>query len=504
MKVARERDVRTGAAFYAGQTMNTPPPHDPSNLPPRDSRNELARTAETWADEARESILATARDVLLTAGEGKRNETWIPRGRWGLVVIIVLILFVGGMFGGSVPQLSAGMGLGLNVAFLFGTLQTVPFVVAGGHPLTAWRLLTLGMMASTWTSGLFGLYWPWPATSCVTYMLCIALISLRQPRRILLGVWLVSALAVIYPMMYLAGMNVLVASSLVAAIAVVLALGDSIRTRWDLQRVLTEQEKQHKADRARTAELEDREAVLVERSRIARELHDVVAHHMSMISIQAQAAPYKIPDLSPQAVETFEAIRSAASTALTEMRRVIGLLRDDGEEAEREPQPGLEQVSDLIDGARRAGMSVDVTMTGEARPIPPAVDMSAYRIVQEALSNASRHAPRARVYVEVAHGPVLLRIRIRNEAHVGHDGPMSQPRAAHGASLETGLTATPPDEPVADAPGGGHGLVGMRERVTMLGGEFDAGPHPEGGFEVRAVLPIQPVDATAQPAGAGS
>ncbi|WP_163572403.1 sensor histidine kinase [Fodinicola feengrottensis] len=167
-----------------------------------------------------------------------------------------------------------------------------------------------------------------------------------------------------------------------------------------LSRDLVEQQALREQDLVRQELLEARQAVLTERSRIARELHDVVAHHMSMIAIQAQAAPYKIPDLPPPALETFAAIRGASTTALTEMRRVIGLLRDESEDAERVPQPGLDGLDELVKGARAAGMSVELTITrGPQEEVPLGVDVSAFRIVQESLSNASRHAPGARTFV---------------------------------------------------------------------------------------------------------
>ncbi|MFC7742394.1 sensor histidine kinase [Nocardiopsis composta] len=194
----------------------------------------------------------------------------------------------------------------------------------------------------------------------------------------------------------------------ISAVAVgVTVLGASVRGRRSAQRELARESELRRRD-------QERKAAAEERSRIARELHDVVSHHMSMIAIQAEAAPYKYPDLPPGAAETFTTIRDAARGALSEMRRVVGLLREQGEEAERAPQPGLERLADLVDGARQAGMQVDLEdRSAEAAP-PDAVGRSAYRIVQEALSNAARHAHGAPVRVRLAPEGGALEVWVSN------------------------------------------------------------------------------------------
>jgi signal transduction histidine kinase len=199
---------------------------------------------------------------------------------------------------------------------------------------------------------------------------------------------------------------------------------------------------------------------------------------MSLIAIQAEAAPQKIPDLPPEARQTLELIRGAAREALAETRRVVGLLRDAGEDAERAPQPGLAQLDELVDGARRSGLVVAPAVVGVPRPLAPGVDLSAYRIVQEALSNASRYAPGASVSVELRYGDDGLRVVVLDD---GASRP-SVPAAGRGG----------PPTGAGDGglgPSGGNGLVGMRERVAMLGGTLTVGPRGEGGFAVVAELP---------------
>jgi signal transduction histidine kinase len=238
-------------------------------------------------------------------------------------------------------------------------------------------------------------------------------------------------------------------------VALAVVFGDALGGRYAAETSLKEQAELRRQDLAW-------QAVLEERARIARELHDVVAHHMSVIALQAEAAPYKIEGLPPAARDTFVVIRGAAREALAETRRVVGLLRSDGEGAERVPQPGLERLDELVSWAEQAGLTVKRTIVGIPRQLSAGVDLSAYRIVQEALSNAARYAPGTHIDVEIRYAEDRLHVAVTD------DGPRG-------------------GEP--ESSGGGHGLVGMHERVAMLGGELTAGPRAAGGFEVRAELP---------------
>ncbi|WP_327678512.1 sensor histidine kinase [Kitasatospora sp. NBC_00458] len=213
--------------------------------------------------------------------------------------------------------------------------------------------------------------------------------------------------------------------------------------------------------------------VLEERARIARELHDVVAHHMSVVAIKADAAPYRVADPPPELTAELAAIRAVALDGLNELRRLLGVLRADGPDGRSAggtaPQPSLERLDTLLDTVRSAGLTVGLVVDGPRRPLPPGVGLSAYRIVQEALSNTLRHAPGAHSVVELSYRPSALGLRVVN-------GP-----ATRGA---------PP------SPGGGHGLTGLRERAAMLGGDLAAGPTPDGGYEVAALLPVTVTTAT--------
>ena len=210
----------------------------------------------------------------------------------------------------------------------------------------------------------------------------------------------------------------------------------------------------------------------------------MVAHHMSVIAIQAEAAPYKTADPPPELVESFGEIRASALAGLTELRRVLGVLRTSGQDTM--PQPGLADLDALLDSARSGGVSVTVTCSGNPVPPPDGVDLSAYRIMQEALSNAMRHAPGSHVQVYVAYRPDGLALEVRN------DGDPKTPQTPSASSAVPVLVASG-----AQAAGGGHGLVGMRERATMLGGSLETGPTADGGFRVTAVLPVSPPEEEA-------
>ena len=209
-----------------------------------------------------------------------------------------------------------------------------------------------------------------------------------------------------------------------------------------------------------------------ERARIARELHDVVAHHISMIAVQAETARLTTPGLPTEGATRLLAIGDTARTALTEMRRLLGVLREDADTGvQRRPQPGLAQLMDLVDESRdAAGSRTRLIVSGPITPLDPGIEVTAYRIVQEALTNARRHAPGAAVDVELRYGDEDLAVRVRD------NGP--------GPTVELS----------------GHGLLGMRERAATVGGTLRTGPAPGGGFVVEARLPVKSEEeATALP-----
>ncbi|MCQ8829210.1 sensor histidine kinase [Streptomyces malaysiensis] len=267
------------------------------------------------------------------------------------------------------------------------------------------------------------------------------------------------------------------------------AAGDAVRSRRAYIAAIEE-----RAVRAeRTREEEARRRVAEERLRIARELHDVVAHHIALVNVQAGVASHVMDNRPDQAKEALAHVRQASRSALDELRATVGLLRQYGDPAApTEPAPGLAVLDQLVDGFVRAGMRVKVR--AEARealdPLPGSVDLTAYRVVQEALTNAHKHAgPGATAEVRIARVWGALEVTVEDDgAGARPEGPEKAPDG-RGASGEPRAGGAEPGE---ETGGGGHGLLGMRERVTALRGSCEAGPLPEGGFRVRVRLPLQP------------
>jgi signal transduction histidine kinase len=241
------------------------------------------------------------------------------------------------------------------------------------------------------------------------------------------------------------------------------ALGQALRSRG------------HRVDelaaRADQLELERRQAevaaVEAERARIARELHDVVSHSISVIAVQSQAIRRRLGPEHEREAADLAGVETTARQAMVEMRRLLGVLRSDGERLPLAPNPGLGQLPRLVEQVRASGLAVDVSTSGEPLALPPGVDLAAYRIVQEALTNALKHAGTAHATVAIGYeaGSIALTV-VDNGAGANANG------------------------------NGGHGLLGMRERVVLYGGTLETGPGADGGFRVHAVLPVQRSDVT--------
>ena len=394
------------------------------------------------------------------AARGRRRVDWL-----GLIDVVAAAVLYGvttGVF------ITASNGLAEPypppLMHLLGAGCGLPVALRGRWPLLAWQICLISVVAAGgWFAPLFqGV--PFLPTQVIAYMLCLYSVASRHSRTVTIGAWLWS----------LAGL-VIVASagpSLGPQAAVVWTWGVvfvtlppvfayNVGTRRRVERALDEQERRSRLEQAERARLE-------ERSRIARELHDVVAHNMSVIAIQAEAAPLKAADDAAALAEELAGIRATALETLNEMRRVLGVLRDRDEAADTAPAPGIDQLDALIDRVSAAGVDVRMTIAGAPRPVAPGVGVSAYRIVQESLSNALRHAPGAPVTVVLTYedAPPALTVRVEN-------GP--PPAAARPAEWS----------------GARHGVVGMRERAAMLGGQFRAQPTTTGGFVVEATLPLE-------------
>ncbi|MFJ6798471.1 sensor histidine kinase [Streptomyces sp. NPDC091268] len=245
-------------------------------------------------------------------------------------------------------------------------------------------------------------------------------------------------------------------------------MGDSLRTRRAYYAQLIERNQRLEKEREAQAKV----AVAAERARIARELHDVVAHNVSVMVVQADGAAYVMDAAPEQAKEALQTISGTGRQALAEMRRLLGVLRT-GEPQESEdyvPQPDVEQIEVLVEQVRAAGLTVDFEVEGAPRRLPSGVELTAYRIVQEALTNTRKHGgPDARASVRLVYFDDGLGLMVEDDG-----------RGAPHEMYEDG-----------GADGAGHGLIGMRERIGMVGGTLDAGPRPGGGFRISALLPLK-------------
>jgi signal transduction histidine kinase len=303
--------------------------------------------------------------------------------------------------------------------------------------------------------------WPWAVSTIVTQAIVIWLVAAQVRARVAFVAWLVSVIGTIAVWFALprdadeSAVNIIVAAAVVAG---ALVLGMVFR-EWRSVR------DQLLRERAVSAEEHERRVVAEEKTRIARELHDVVAHNMSIINVRASTAVYRYANVSAPVAAEFDDIATGARDAMVELRRLLGVLRAEGAEQELAPQPRLSDIPELVQVTARSGVDVAFTWTVEGGDdgVSDLAGLAAYRIVQEAMSNALRHAPGAAIAVECVRVGDVLSIAVTNAA----------PSAA-----------TAEGEP-------GHGILGMRERAFGLGGTLDAGPTDDGGYAVRATLPLR-------------
>jgi signal transduction histidine kinase len=435
-------------------------------------RPEPERQAPSWRRTAREASSprsvrnALARLGATPAGLIGPEPPGVPPvgGRFGWLApyrTLVLWMAAAGAFGLTVQLLVESSRLGPALIPVVAVLVALPLGLAATMPLRAWWLQVLVAAVAPLVvppSGDQGP--PWPPTLVFVALYVIYTVAVRLDLHLLVGVWLVTDSVILWSYLVAAHRESALgeASAAIVFATIVIAYGHLVGTRRRLQLELVEGQQRQQQDQAARALLE-------ERARIARELHDVVAHHMSVIAVRAETAPFRIPELPQSAKDDMAETSAIAREALAEMRRLLGVLRGADTGPERAPQPGMERLDALVAGVRGTGLAVDLRITGDRRPLPAGVELSAYRILQEALSNTLRHAPGARASVEVRYEADRLWLRIQNDAPpVRVDRP-----------------------PPALA---GQGIVGMRERAAMLAGELTAGPTSEGGYLVEAALPL--------------
>ncbi|WP_258563828.1 sensor histidine kinase [Streptomyces himalayensis] len=386
----------------------------------------------------------------------RRYAPWTPHAFVAAIALLTLIIGIeshdtGGIAGlliGFIPAIAILATLVRPVAAFWLSLATTP---------------VLSSLEGFWSA------WPWPPSAFIGHLVVLTVVAARTRPRTGGWMWAMTGLYGLSVEVFLSRGH----SSNTVPFLFVSALGLLVVT---VRHVRREAAEEVTAQQTVTAHERSKRTLLEERTTIARELHDVVAHHMSVVAIQAEAAPYRVENPPPELAQAFATIRENAVAALTELRRVLGVVRAEDYEAPDAPQPTLADLDALLANVRDAGLPVEKTVTGAVRELPGGVELSAYRIVQEALSNALRHAPGSSARVEIGYVIGGLGLRVVN-------GPSPTPtlvKSTHGA---------------------GHGITGMRERVAMLGGEMTAEPVADGGYEVTVFLPVPAVEEPAAEGG---
>ncbi|MGW5866225.1 sensor histidine kinase [Streptomyces sp. NPDC055239] len=367
---------------------------------------------------------------------------WIPHAVIAMAAVLVY---------SAAPVSGSGMG-----AVLTGILPAAAVLMTLVRPLGAWWF---SLASTPFISAIAGPLdgWPWTDSSFVAHIVVMTVVAVRTRPRAAAWMWACTAAYGVVSEVFLSlGTYGSDLPQMLFFSALALVTVSLVHVRREAQREVS-------VERTVTAMERGKRTLLEERTTIARELHDVVAHHMSVVAIQAEAAPYRVENPPPELEQAFVTIRENAVAALTELRRVLGVVRAEDYEAPDAPQPTLADLDRLIANVGETGLNVEKVVTGAVRELPQGVELSAYRIVQEALSNTLRHAPGATARVEVGYVLGGLGLRVVN-------GPA------------TGL--------VKPSPGAGHGLTGMRERVTMLDGEMTTANTQDGGYEVTVFLPV--------------
>lgn len=449
----RRRSKRGGAQGH-GQVVET------------QAGDELAEQTRPRKEKRRERrrLSRSRRRNKVSKVRGRTLRRHFPRARMflarhGDVTSIVLITAI--LYSVAWPTLQVTHEVPAPLQPLIAALAAFPFLLVRANPAVGWCVsagAALVIPLAFDRTPEFPGGPPWQVVHIIVLLVLFAVVCLTDTPARVAGVW---AGTVVLFAVFAPGSDGLGWAVGLTTILIFMAL---LRRLWLSRRQLATQEEQSRLERSRRA-------VLEERARIARDLHDVVAHHMSLVVVQAQTAQYRVGEVSSEAAGEFDSIAGTAREALNEVRAMLGVLRSDEHTAERAPQPGIDRLGELVDGSRRAGVDVAMTSSGDTSRIRTATGVVLYRIVQESLSNATRHAPGSRVRVT---------LRISDD-----DALVEVVNGPSGADVGGGPRAAGPAEFV-----GGNGIRGMRERAYAVGGELTVGPEPAGGFAVRCRVPM--------------
>ncbi|MFI6041360.1 sensor histidine kinase [Nocardia sp. NPDC051321] len=379
-----------------------------------------------------------------------RNKRMSGRMRFDALTVIVALIF----FAVAWPTLHVTHAVPVAVQPFIAALAAFPVLLVRVNPALGWAISAgSGLLISLAIPHQPNNDMPIQVVHVLTLFVLLLAVAVRGTVPIIGVAWAATSLLLGTTMASEAGGNSVWGWPI--ALGAVVLFGLLVRWLVQSRKQLMQQEEVTEVERARRA-------ILEEKARIARDLHDVVAHHMSLVVVQAQTAPYRVDGVTPAARAEFESIGATAREALNEIRGMLGVLRSDGQAPEHAPQPKAADVPSLFEGALRAGVRIAWTVDGVLETVPDTAGLALYRITQESLSNASRHAPEAPIQVHLSVGPIVDLV------------------------VSNGPTATVA-RPVGN---GGHGIAGMQARAVAVGGELTAGPSADGGFEVHARIPL--------------
>ncbi|NLU81599.1 histidine kinase [Rhodococcus sp. HNM0569] len=363
------------------------------------------------------------------------------------IVVVTLTLFTV-----SWPTMHLTHDVPYPVQPFVAALVAFPFFLIRLNPALGWAISAAGALVFPVAFDLNSDYsYPWQVVHILVLTALLAAVAMRAAVPIVGVAWVTTAL------LFLAMAPGQDGRGWAVGITTLVAFGLLVRWLVSSRRQLAKQEEVSELERARRS-------ILEERARIARDLHDVVAHHMSMVVVQAQSAPYRLGGVSDDVKAEFDSIGASGRAALDEIRGMLGVLRSDGQSGEHMPQPGARDVDGLLDATRRTGADLRVTTTGDPAAVGETVGLVMYRILQESLANAVRHAPGSPIEVSVDFAAPQS-MSISNE---------SVPAAQTVGALSSGT--------------GGHGIPGMRERARAVGARLETGPRSDGGFDVRVAF----------------
>ncbi|WP_416963029.1 sensor histidine kinase [Streptomyces sp. Agncl-13] len=409
-----------------------------------------------------------------------------PRGAWWREGAITATAFALCLLGGVVQDDGSTLSPPSAVAYFIAVVSCAVLPVRHRAPLAAMAVTTVSGVLAPFLGLLLSPLIVAPAViTAYSYSL-----AARTERHAVSAVALISVALLVASAPLLGALSWKDASRVGAVAAFPLmagVLGHSVRNRRAYLAAVEERARRAEESRDREA----RRRVAEERVRIARELHDLVAHQITLANAQATVAAHLFDTRPEQTRKSLKELVETTGHALDELRATVGLLRQSGDApAPAEPAPGLSRLPTLVESFHRAGLEVSVHQEGTARPLPPGVDLTAYRIVQEALTNVTKHAGTGSARVRLAWNRDRVTITVADDGGGGEGGggARTAPNASPGPSASTGPSASnvPDRSP-------GYGLIGMRERATAVGGQLWAGRRPEGGFLVSAQLPVPPV-----------